>query len=119
MFEVKSQHSDYDYTVLDENINKNKFTWKRYNTTTYVNDHNMLELKLNLTDVSLSGAQNAVEQMAVNLNRLHIKSNAKLISYDTFHNCYRDDDCKESTSLLSNSEIFNMIVRYKYENYED
>ena len=51
-------------------INKDIYSWKRYNISEMEeNDHNLLELKFNLTDATLLGSGNHIKLMTEVISR--------------------------------------------------
>lgn len=49
----------FTYTVY-KNKTKNLYEWKEYNSTLQINDHDLLELKLDLRDVTFQGTENFI-----------------------------------------------------------
>lgn len=52
MFEKKN---GFEFTVMDENLNKNDDDWKKYDTQIVVNNAGLEELQIDMSDVVLSG----------------------------------------------------------------
>ena len=65
MFEVRQNGSYKTYN----GINKDEFSWKIYNKTLRLNDHDVIELVFDLSDVNLQGTENFVSQMMEVINR--------------------------------------------------
>ena len=55
---------------LFRNINKDPFTWKKYNQSLVLNNQNMWELQIPFDDVSLVGTENSIDAMEEILNSL-------------------------------------------------
>ena len=67
MFENKTGQSYETYN----DINTNSFEYKKYDlkNSLMMNEHNMLELKINLTDAVLLGSGDSVKQTSEVLNK--------------------------------------------------
>jgi len=67
MFELKDGKS-YD---VYKNINRDPFTWKKYSLKDSLknNQHDMLELQLNISDTELMGSDSSIEKMKEVLSR--------------------------------------------------
>ena len=57
------------------NLNENKLTWKKYPNKLVKNGHNMLEMKVNLTDTELMGSGDNFEPMKEVLSRFQLSLN--------------------------------------------
>ena len=56
----------YRYKTINEDIE----TWKQYDVDLELNDHKMLEIPLNLSDLVLQGTSDTVEEMSEVITRI-------------------------------------------------
>jgi len=75
MFEAKDNGTYQMYY----NINKDEFTWKKYSHNIRKNNHENLEMVVDLTDVNLQGTKDAPYPMKEVINRFQVRIDDKLI----------------------------------------
>jgi len=112
MFETK-ENGTY---VVYNNINENSFDWKIYNSSLDRNPHELLEVKLDLKDVTLLGTEDFTKRMTEVINRFQVRVNETLIKFDAYQYCN-----SHNASCVINqdkSSIFNSLVDFKYFIYE-
>ena len=85
MFESKNQYFYEPYNDINQNI----FDWKDYNVTNdnstyYQNGHDLVEMKFNLSDVTLMGTENHINKMPEVINRLQVRLNEKQLKIDSY-----------------------------------
>lgn len=59
MFELK----DGPVYKVHNKINKDTFTWKEYNQTLEINEHNFIQIKVPLHDVAFLGTSNYIKNL--------------------------------------------------------
>ena len=111
MFEVK-KGQDY---VIYKNINEDPFTWKPFNLSDsiYKNQHDMVEIRINTTDVDLLGSGSSVEKMPEVLSRFQLTLDTHKMELDAYNNCQNNKACKAIIST-SNAEIMNYYYSSAY-----
>ena len=112
MFESKNLYIYEPYN----NINPTIYDWKTYNTTgehadsTFrTNEHNLIEMKFNLTDVTLKGTENHINQMTEVINRLQVRLNKKQMEIDAFEHCMNKDASCRKVLDDSQSSLYNGV----------
>ena len=55
---------------LQPDKNNDTFTWKGYDKNLTLNNYNLYEYKVNLSDVSLQGTPDHLDPIKININRL-------------------------------------------------
>ena len=84
MFEAKANSS---YTT-HKDINPTIYDWKTYeNATLQVNNHNLMELKFDLSDATLLGSADYIEAMPEVVSRYQVRVNSAKLEEDAFTNC--------------------------------
>ena len=78
MFEVRSGLK-YD---LFNNINSHSFDWKMYKQQVVRNDHELLELKFNISDAVLKGSGDSVINMPEVISKYQLQFNEKKLYMD-------------------------------------
>jgi len=73
MFELKDGQSYDTY----KGINRDPFTWKEYplDSSLIMNQHDMVELHLNISDTELMGSDSSLEKMKEVISRYQLKFN--------------------------------------------
>lgn len=71
MFEIRS---GLKYEMFN-NMNKHSFDWKMYNQSIARNDHDLLELKFNISDAILKGSGDSVVNMPEVISKYQLQFN--------------------------------------------
>jgi len=71
------------YSVYNK-LTKNLTTWKEYEVKIQLNNHNFLEIPLNLTDVTLLGTSNSVNDIDEIINRFQIRLDLDEVEKDAY-----------------------------------
>ena len=82
-----------------------------------INDHNLLELKLNLSDVTFQGTENFIRDIGSVINKIQVRSDTKWLSKNSFSYCISTNTSCPSTIQTSVSEIYNQLVEMHYYGY--
>ena len=61
------------------------------NSTYYQNGHDLVEMKFNLSDVTLMGTENHINKMPEVINRLQVRLNEKQLKIDAYEHCIMKD----------------------------
>ena len=78
------------------NVTPDLYTWKKYNHSLKLNEHNLLEMTIPLEDVTLQGTKNYVEQISEVVNRLQIRTEMSNIWTDSYLYCIqRNETCRD------------------------
>lgn len=83
MYEVRNGSKFQVYN----NITKNLFEWKQYNQTMRLNKHNLLEIAIDLQDVTFIGTKNFLEQIDEVVNRVQVRSNKEKFDHRSIEYC--------------------------------
>mmetsp|Transcript_11455 Transcript_11455/g.17256 ORF Transcript_11455/g.17256 Transcript_11455/m.17256 type:complete len:177 (+) Transcript_11455:261-791(+) len=115
MFETKNGSKYMTYNGINDDI----FTWKSYENSTEVveNNHNLLELKFDLSDAVLMGTENHLEKMNQVISRYQIRVDQNLVKQDSLKECLDDPAC---SSIIDDSmaSMFNALVEEILSGYE-
>ena len=70
------------YYPYNTSLNENIYTWKKYNFSEPIrNSHGLLEIKFNISDVTLMGSQDGIELVNETISRLQTRlSTDRLLS---------------------------------------
>lgn len=93
MFELNSGSK---YEVFD-NKNIDQYTWNKYNNSIRLNDHDLIEIVIDLKDVTLLGTKNYQKKIDEVSNRIQIRTNIDKVNYDSYKWCkYYNTTCSLS-----------------------
>jgi len=111
MFETKFGQ---DYGIFNA-INEDPFTWKQYpiEDNIQLNDHNMLELKFNLSDTTLLGSGSSVTSMLEVINRYQLTFNDYKIKWKAYTQCKLNSVCANVVSE-TDTAILNFMYTDAY-----
>lgn len=115
MFELKSGQN---YKMFNK-INRNFLAWKRYERNLTLNEHDMFELKFNLSDAHLFGSGDSNEKMDEVINRYRLQFNLVQLRMDVLALCHQQDSCAAVMNELSDSQIYNFKQGLIYKKKSD
>ena len=115
MFEARNGSKFQVYN----NITDNLFDWKQYNSTLRLNKHNLLEIVVDLQDVTFIGTKNYLEQIDEVVNRIQIRSNSQIIKKEAINYCLNTNTSCPKTIQTSRSDIYNALSEMYYGNYTE
>lgn len=97
MYELKNGQI-YD---IFENINKDAITWKNYNLSNELkmNPNNVMELNLDINDVSLLGSGSSIVKSNEVLSTLKVSLNNGKIFKQAYEQCLKDKECFNNVKL--------------------
>ena len=113
MFEIRRGSK---YEVYD-NKTKNLYDWKKYNTSLRLNQHGLIEMLVDLQDVTLMGTKNFIDNIPEVLNRMQVRANTQNILFDAYKYCTEVDAACNKTVQTSFSRIFNDLISFYYKDY--
>jgi hypothetical protein len=72
-------------------LNQDLLTWKKYPTTIEVSESGLQQLKIDLSDVVLSGTGDSSHFMNMTIPRFQVRLDSEQIEYDAFQACINDE----------------------------
>ena len=82
-----------------------------------LNDHDLLELVIDLSDVTLLGTKNFLKKIEEVSNRIQVRANLEKVKYDSYGWC-RDRNLTCSALLEHDyTQIFNDLIEMYYDGY--
>ena len=89
MFELRTGRN---FSMFN-NINTDAFTWKKYPTEIVKNQHDLLELKFNLSDAMLLGSGDSYQNIPELLSRYQLNFNLFKLKKDAYIQCRQNVAC--------------------------
>lgn len=79
----------FSYTPYNSSVNADIFSWKAYEnfSQAVINDHDLFEFKLNLSDAVVMGTPDHKSKMKVVTPRFQVRLDVKQFFYDTYIKC--------------------------------
>jgi hypothetical protein len=83
MFEIKngSRFEVYDNKTV------NLYDWKKYENAIRINNHDLLEIVVDIQDVTFLGTKNFLDKIQEISNRLQIRANGEKVKRDAYSYC--------------------------------
>jgi hypothetical protein len=100
-------------TNVYKGLTEDQFTWKKYPKKVVFNNHEMYELKFNLSDVELLGSSDSAEYIPELINRLRILFNVKTVKRDSYEQCKQNSICSQNIAE-DDSTIVNYYISNAY-----
>jgi hypothetical protein len=98
-----------------KNINKNEIDWTHQEMKLTVNDHQIHELTLDLTNTTLLGSSDSFDLLPEVLNRYRIIFDIKKLKRDSYNYCKKNSACSKYVKA-SDSDILDHFYNNAYEN---
>ena len=83
MYEIKNGSK----FVVYDNKNEDLYTWKKYENAVRLNDHDILEIVIDIEDVTFLGTKNFLDKIDEVSNRIQIRANNEKVNYDAYFYC--------------------------------
>ena len=99
------------------NLNKDPFTYKKYENDLQNNPHNMMELRFNLSDSVLLGSENSFNATTEVLNNFQLTFDRFKLKVDAMKACEGDESCSAIVDTLP-SEILQYAMQTEYDKLE-
>jgi hypothetical protein len=107
----------YKYTTYN-GVNKNLFDWKIYKSFNNLtpNEHNLFELKFDLSDATLQGTPNHKELMPYVIPTYQVRIDIYQMCIDFYNECKNDSNC--SSLWVSETKMLTDFTEYLLQNFE-
>ena len=111
MFQVKNGQ---DYRMF-KNINPDPFTWKEQDMVKAIkrNQHDMVELVVDISDVELKGSSSSVDKMAEVISTFKLTLDTFKIKKDAYASCKKNARCSKVVSD-TDADILNYLYQDAY-----
>ena len=109
MFEVRTGLK-YD---LFNKINSHSFDWRMYKQQIGRNNHELLELKLNISDAVLKGSGDSVEKMPEVISKYQLQFNQSKLHMDAYTQCKSNSICSKVVNE-DDAKILNYFMTKQY-----
>lgn len=96
-------------------VNQDLYSPLKFNNTILVNDHEIKELKFNLSDAVLEGSGDSVDLMQEAVNQFILTFDRNQLGRDSFFKCIRDKFC----GGVVNSSESDILTYYYDKAYDD
>ena len=73
--------------VVYDNKTEDLYNWKKYKNSIRINDHDLLEIVVDLQDVTFLGTKNFLEKIQEVSNRIQIRTNSEQIIKNAYDYC--------------------------------